>query len=317
MTHWQRIFGSAIVNLDLFPIALATHITMIVLTDEEWDKQHSELALRFRTVLLSAQSSTDLASELAAVVKEYPTSASANALAESIIDAIQTKPSAIDVILPAIASKSFLPSFESTQIDWAGNEGTWSGVFTVDFLDLLDTVLFERQLYQQPRTTVEPSNRTLVCALLSGAMIRYGCLIPGTHIPHRFANTALRSRNGGRAEVYAIGVCLQLGVAGVPLLQQLAVEYGYKADEVLEKLRKFEQEGYVAYPPGVQVLKVRFCFCCWTRKLLCLTMSRRRLKMWKKGSLTFLPLERSGKSCSRFEVSNQERGLRLAAEALL
>ncbi|TEB32765.1 hypothetical protein FA13DRAFT_1731281 [Coprinellus micaceus] len=228
---------------------------VVVLTDDEWEEQRGELLKRLAPLLANtSNAANDVSSKLSAIVKAYPTSACTEALAQAIIDTIHSEPGAMEAVLQAVAP--LLPEFDTTQIDWAGAEWKWRDVFTINYLELLETILFELQLHQKPRTHVCRDNQTLSCALLAGVMVKHGFMVPGSRTSALFALACVQTAKRGLEQVRAIALCLQLSAGGRGLVDLMEKERECGVEKVIEVLKKFKEEEYVTHPQGKELLEV-------------------------------------------------------------
>ncbi|KAF5334005.1 hypothetical protein D9611_015101 [Ephemerocybe angulata] len=226
----------------------------IVLTDDEWDEQRATLVPQIAELFASNKSASELASEIGSIVEEYPTSACTEALASAIVNATHSNPAKADTIIQALVLHG--AAWQAIDIDWAGSPATFYDVFSVDFLELLKTILFETQLHQPKRTKVEATNLTLSTALLSAAIIKHG-LFKAVHVPYGFAYDALKLHGYGssksRSEVLAVGACLQLSTAG-KLMMERNLEQVFGKEKIVNALKGLKENGTIKHPLGLDLL---------------------------------------------------------------
>ena len=75
---------------------------VIVLTDNEWEEQRKGLLQRFVPLLANTTKPVNqVTSELSAIVKEYPTPARTEALAQATIDTVHSEPREMEAVLQA------------------------------------------------------------------------------------------------------------------------------------------------------------------------------------------------------------------------
>ena len=194
------------------PLSMPT----IILTDDEWDAQFDSLLPIFTNLFTSG---IGLGQEVQSIVNDHATSASVEALATALIQAVQSSPKSIDAAVQALAS--LRPQFGEIQINFSENDHTFLYVFEVRFLDLLNTTLNGLQLGQPPQKAIDPSNQALTSALLSASALQHG-LIEDSSIPYRVVYNGLQLDGGktkkGKQEVLAIGALIHLALAGKKMM---------------------------------------------------------------------------------------------------
>ncbi|KAG6835675.1 hypothetical protein H0H93_015844 [Arthromyces matolae] len=223
--------------------------------DDDNNDQYSILCTGFIDILKDAQDSSTVASQIESIVQQNPNTMCTEALADALIEAAKVSPKSIDTFVPAISSLQ--SAFRLIETDYPGEDPSFLTVLRINLLDTLDTVLFETQLHEPPRTLVDPSNLTITTALLSASGLQHGLVPSYTSASFTYqglANTAKDTGHEAAQQVVSIGACLHLVIAGAIVKDKL--EKGVTGwDETRSIVQALRNDVVITHPQGRLLLQ--------------------------------------------------------------
>jgi len=225
--------------------------------DDEYDAQFSQLFERFKDIF---KSPSDLGVELLSVIKSYPIHACAVALGTSVLS--HTQASLQDVDRVVVAVKNLLETdYVKSILVTSSSDGEVSDPFEDvccwTLGEFLSDLLHETQLHVPKQTVISASNPTLSAALFSASAIKNGLHCVTGSATYAFARQGLQlpkaDEEEERKEVLALGVCLQLSVAGATMMKQW-LGSSDSQEAVVLALKGLKERGVITTSGGLHLL---------------------------------------------------------------
>ena len=227
------------------------------MSDYDYNDQYSASLVRFEVVFQSFKNSSDVSVELLSIVKSNPTTAGAEALATSVLNYVQASPQHVDSLIVTIKNLLDTDDVQSILITNEYGSNPFKDEFSGLLAEFLNDRLHERQLHTHKQTVIGVSNPTLSAALFSASAIKNRLLV-NYGGPYIFARQGLQLPDADveqeRKEVVALGVCLQLSVAGATMMERLG--HSDSQEAVVQALKLLKERGVVTTSGGLHLLDV-------------------------------------------------------------
>lgn len=228
--------------------------------DSEYDAQFDALFERFKDIFKSFKNPSDLRVELLSVIKSYPTHACAVALGRSVLKHTQASLQDIDSVVVAVKNLIEMDYVKSIMVTSDGEvSDPFEDVCSWTLGEFLSDLLHETQLHVPKQTVISASNPTLAAALFSASAIKNGLDCVTGSATYAFAREGLQlpeaDEEEERKEVLALGVCLQLSVAGAMMMEQW-LGSSDSQEAVVKALKGLKERGVVTTSGGLHLLDV-------------------------------------------------------------
>ncbi|RDB20025.1 hypothetical protein Hypma_012938 [Hypsizygus marmoreus] len=223
---------------------------------EDTDQDYA-VFLRFTDIF---DSSSPNSAEVLSILTSNPTTGCAEALATSVLNAVEKHPEAVDALVSSV--HVVLDSIDAIPVDDYWHRPVYLHTVVMDHLvEFVKDSLGETHYEIPKQTTISPSNTTLAVALFSSSAMKSGLVNDEiTSIPYHFIRQGLQLPDSGfdslgqveRQETLGIGACLHLTVAGASVTQAFPP---HEKELALEALKELKEKHVISHPGGIALLE--------------------------------------------------------------